>query len=159
MHQNVNPRGAQSTRLTEGLAPAARRVAERHPHLRWPGNDLLRGGPLRDLLSGDTGSDRMFGGRGRDQLSVGPGSDLTKGGKWHDLIVNRSSVGGIPDDLAPDRVFGGPGDDRIDVAQELPADRVGCGRGGDDVLGTAAIRSAAARASACAVSQPRQSSR
>jgi RTX calcium-binding nonapeptide repeat (4 copies) len=99
-----------------------------------PGDDVLRGGPLRDLLSGDAGNDRMFGGRGRDQISVGPGSDLAKGGKGPDLIVNHSSVGGIPDDLAPDRVFGGPGDDRIDVAQQLAGDRVDCGRGRDDVF-------------------------
>jgi len=99
-----------------------------------PGNDVLRGGPFRDLLSGDAGNDRMFGGRGRDQISVGLGSDLAKGGKGPDLIANDSSVGGIPDDLAPDRVFGGPGDDRIDVAQELAGDRVGCGRGRDDVF-------------------------
>jgi len=99
-----------------------------------PGDDVLKGGPFRDLLSGDAGNDRMFGGRGRDQISVGPGSDLAKGGKGPDLIVNRSSVGGIPDDLAPDRVFGGPGNDRIDVAQELAGDRVGCGRGRDDVF-------------------------
>ena len=99
-----------------------------------PGDDVLSGGPFRDLLSGDAGNDRMFGGRGRDQLSVGPGRDLAKGGKGPDLIVNHSSVGGIPDDLAPDRVFGGPGNDRIDVAQELAGDRVGCGRGRDDVF-------------------------
>lgn len=99
-----------------------------------PGDDVLRGGPFRDLLSGDGGNDRMFGGRGRDQISVGPGRDLAKGGKGPDLIVNHSSVGGIPDDLAPDRVFGGPGNDNIDVAQELGGDRVGCGRGRDDVF-------------------------
>lgn len=99
-----------------------------------PGDDVLRGGPFRDLLSGDAGNDRMFGGRGRDQISVGPGRDLAHGGKGPDLIVNHSSVGGIPDDLAPDRVFGGPGDDRINVAQELAGDRVGCGRGRDDVF-------------------------
>ena len=99
-----------------------------------PGDDVLTGGPFRDLLSGDAGNDRMFGGRGRDQISVGPGRDLAMGGKGPDLIVNHSSVGGIPDDLAPDRVFGGPGDDRIDVAQELAGDRVGCGRGRDDVF-------------------------
>jgi len=99
-----------------------------------PGDDVLRGGPFRDLLRGDTGNDRMFGGRGRDRLSVGPGRDLAKGGQGPDLIVNVSSVGGIPDDLAPDRVFGGPGNDNIDVAQELPGDRVGCGRGRDDAF-------------------------
>jgi len=99
-----------------------------------PGDDVLKGGPFRDLLSGDAGNDRMFGGRGRDQISVGPGRDLAKGGTGPDLIVNRSSVGGIPDDLAPDRVFGGPGDDRIDVAQRLAGDRVGCGGGRDDVF-------------------------
>lgn len=99
-----------------------------------PGDDVLRGGPFRDLLRGDTGNDKMFGGRGRDQLSVGPGRDLAKGGKGPDLIVNVSSVGGVPDDLAPDRVFGGPGKDSIDVAQELAGDRVGCGRGRDDAF-------------------------
>ncbi len=99
-----------------------------------PGDDVLSGGPFRDLLSGDAGNDRMFGGRGRDQISVGPGRDLAKGGRGPDLIVNHSSVGGIPDDLAPDRVFGGPGDDRIDVAQQLAGDRVGCGRGRDDLF-------------------------
>lgn len=99
-----------------------------------PGDDVLRGGPFRDLLSGDAGNDEMFGGRGRDQISVGPGRDLAKGGKGPDLIFNRSSVGGIPDDLGPDRVFGGPGDDRIDVAQELAGDRVDCGLGRDDVF-------------------------
>lgn len=98
------------------------------------GDDVLRGGPFRDLLSGDAGNDRMFGGRGRDQIAVGPGSDLANGGKGPDLIVNHSSVGGIPDDLGRDRVFGGPGNDRIDVAQELAGDRVGCGRGRDDVF-------------------------
>jgi hypothetical protein len=99
-----------------------------------PGDDVLRGGPFRDLLRGDTGNDRMFGGRGRDRLSVGPGRDLAKGGKGPDLIVNVSSVGGVPDDRAPDRVFGGPGKDSIDVAQELPGDRVACGRGRDDAF-------------------------
>ncbi|MEX2448912.1 MAG: hypothetical protein WD404_09260 [Solirubrobacterales bacterium] len=99
-----------------------------------PGDDVLSGGPFRDLLHGDAGNDKIFGGRGRDQLSVGPGRDLAKGGKGPDLIINRSSVGGIPDDLAPDRIFGGPGADRIDVAQELAGDRVHCGRGRDDVF-------------------------
>lgn len=109
-------------------------VAKRLSMTGGPGDDVLRGGPFRDLLSGDDGNDRMFGGRGRDQLSVGPGRDLAMGGKGPDLIFNRSSVGGIADDLAPDRVFGGPGNDRIDVAQELAGDRVGCGRGRDDVF-------------------------
>jgi Ca2+-binding RTX toxin-like protein len=108
--------------------------AERLSMSGGPGDDVLGGGPFRDLLRGDTGNDEVSGGRGRDQLTVGPGRDLANGGKGPDLIVNQSSVGGIPDDHAPDRVFGGPGDDRIDVAQELAGDRVDCGSGRDDAF-------------------------
>lgn len=108
--------------------------AERLSMNGGPGNDVLNGGPFRDLLGGDTGDDEIFGGRGRDQIAVGPGRDLASGGKGPDLIVNRSSVGGIPDDLAPDRIFAGPGDDRIDVAQELAGDRIDCGGGRDDAF-------------------------
>jgi Ca2+-binding RTX toxin-like protein len=97
-----------------------------------PGNDRLLGGPGRDFLSGDDGNDLLLGGRGRDNLAVGPGRDIAKGGKGPDEIVNRSSVGGIADDLSPDRIFGGAGDDNIDVAQGLAGDRVDCGSGHGD---------------------------
>jgi hypothetical protein len=109
-------------------------IAQRLSMNGGPGNDVLNGGPFRDLLGGDIGDDEIFGGRGRDQIAVGPGRDLANGGKGPDLIVNRSSVGGIPDDLAPDRVLGGAGDDSIDVAQELAGDRVDCGPGRDDAF-------------------------
>lgn len=99
-----------------------------------PGDDEMVGGPGKDTLAGDDGDDVMLGGRGADRLTVGPGRDLAKAGKGPDQIFNRSSVGGIADDLLPDRVFGGAGNDNIDVAQTLAGDRVDCGAGRADRL-------------------------
>ena len=97
-----------------------------------PGDDHLAGGPGRDSLNGELGNDVMLGGRGRDNLVIGPGRDVAEGGKGADRIENRSSVGGIPDDLAPDKVLGGAGDDYIDVISEHGGDRVDCGSGDQD---------------------------
>jgi Ca2+-binding RTX toxin-like protein len=115
-----------------GPAFTAPIVAERLGLSGGPGDDRLLGGPGRDFLSGDDGNDLLLGGRGRDNLAIGPGRDIAKGGKGPDEIINRSSVGGIADDLSPDRVFGGAGDDNIDVAQGLAGDRVDCGAGRGD---------------------------
>lgn len=100
-----------------------------------PGDDRLTGGPGRDFFSGDDGNDLLLGGRNRDRLLVGPGHDVAKGGKGADDIENRSSVGGIPDDLAPDLLIGGPGNDSIDALGGLPGDRVDCGAGARDGAG------------------------
>jgi len=108
--------------------------AERLTFAGGLGDDVLSGGPFRDVLSGNEGDDELFGGRGRDKLTIGPGRDLAEGGKGNDDIYNQSDVGGIEPDLFPDRVFGGAGDDSISVGQQLRGDRVECGAGRDDVF-------------------------
>jgi hypothetical protein len=101
-------------------------------------DDVLRGGPTRDVLSGGTGDDRMFGGRGGDVIAIGPGHDFADAGKDDDQVRNNSGAGGTPDDEEADTVLGGSGNDTIStVSFETVSvnlvDSVFCGAGRRDV--------------------------
>ena len=77
-----------------------------------PGEDVLVGGPRRDLLDGGPGPDLAVGGRRFDELQGGGGPDQLAGGFGRDAI------------------FAGPGNDLVRAADPLP-DIIRCGRGRD----------------------------
>lgn len=76
-----------------------------------PGDDLLVGGPGRDVICGLDGDDRLIGGGGNDLIAAEYGADSIVGGPGRDIVVpgigvdlvdvrdgEFDSVGGIDDD-------------------------------------------------------------
>ena len=86
------------------------------------GDDVVRGGQLRDIIEGGDGDDQLFGEHGLDTLLGGLGQDVLRGGVGRDVLKgqegNDQLHGGTGNDLA----LGGAGDDFI------------FGNFGDDVL-------------------------
>lgn len=79
------------------------------------GDDRLFGAAEADVLHGDLGDDRLNGGRGHDELHGGPGDDTLVGG------------------FGRDRLFGGFGADRV-FASDWRRDAIDCGPGRDLVI-------------------------
>jgi Ca2+-binding RTX toxin-like protein len=95
------------------------------------GDDLTRGGALRDQITGGSGEDRMTslagrdiltGNAGNDKLNAGADDDLLSGNTGDDLLLGAAGadlLGGGPgmDRLfggsGPDELIGGPGKDRL----------------------------------------------
>lgn len=95
--------------------------------------DRLRGGAGNDTLSGGGGADRLSGGAGADSLSGGPGHDVLDGGRGRDVLA-----GGRGDDT----LSGAGGADRIDAMAGRDslfggagADSLAGGAGADTLLG------------------------
>ncbi len=72
------------------------------------GDDVLRGTPASNGLSGGSGRDLLDGGAGGDFLNGGPGADRVIGGRGADEIVEDYEAAG-----AADRLEGGAGSDRL----------------------------------------------
>ena len=53
------------------------------------GNDLLLGGPGRDIIQGQRGDDAIDGGTGDDDLIGQLGSDVIRGGAGHDVAIGE----------------------------------------------------------------------
>jgi len=87
-----------------------------------PGDDVLRGDELRDLIRSETGDDVLAGRGGDDCIDAGLDDDVVKGGEGDDAIDAENGR---------DRVFGGPGDDAIDGQGDRDTLR---GEEGDDRL-------------------------
>jgi Tol biopolymer transport system component len=103
-----------------------------------PGDDVLAGTPLADLILGEAGDDTLravtsyftgdtlVGGPGRDLLLGSPAADQLEGGRGTDVLRGGAS---------PDRLIGGPGRDVIQgqggrdaiYAREGTRDVVSCG--------------------------------
>ena len=121
------------------------------PMIPGPGDDVLDGSPLADILRGlggnDTiddgaGNDRVYGGSGDDWLTSGTGYDLLKGGAGNDRIDGGYSGqdtldGGDGNDVlvagtSHDLMYGGDGNDIFIVYQD---DTLYGGRGDDQLIG------------------------
>ena len=57
---------------------------------RWPGDDVVNGGPDEDSIIGGEGNDALFGGEGNDAFSTGGGGPTSTGGA--DLIDGQGGV-------------------------------------------------------------------
>jgi len=106
-------------------------------------NDVVRGTPFLDYMSGGDGNDSVFGFGGRDSINAGSGNDRINGGGGPDAI--SGDVGddilfgeGGNDHLDPgrgkDRVFAGPGDDIVSSSRDGKRDVIFCGPGRDRVV-------------------------
>ncbi|MBL8563649.1 MAG: hypothetical protein JNN06_15365 [Gemmobacter sp.] len=102
------------------------------------GNDLLRGGGLRDLLEGQGGNDRLVGRGGNDTLNGGAGGDTLLGEDGRDVLNGGAGsdklLGGYFDDTlrggsGADYLLGGRGDDRLEGG--AGRDRLRGGEGAD----------------------------
>jgi Ca2+-binding RTX toxin-like protein len=95
-----------------------------------PGNDVLRGNGLDNLLEGAGGNDRISGGSGNDDLRGGEGDDLLDGAAGNDTLSGQGGndpglEGGSGDDV----LDGGDGNDLLDG--NTGADSIIGGTGGD----------------------------
>jgi CSLREA domain-containing protein len=55
-----------------------------------PGNDVLVGGPVPDVLCGMGGNDRLVGGDGDDALLGGPGNDRLRAGSGDNVVFGQA---------------------------------------------------------------------
>ncbi len=93
-----------------------------------PGDDLVLGGPRRDIIRAGPGDDRIYTRGGDDVIDPGTGVDHVYAGAGDDYISTRgeSEPGGF------DLYSGGPGDDSIE-AIDGERERILCGPGFDHV--------------------------
>jgi Ca2+-binding RTX toxin-like protein len=92
-------------------------------------DDVIKGTPDRDSLSGGGGDDRLYGREQRDRVYGDSGADEAYGGRGPDQLFGGQG---------PDIVFGGPGDDFINVVDERKDTVIDCGAGDfDEVYGDA----------------------
>lgn len=75
------------------------------------GDDVLVGGPGRDVLCGLGGDDILMAGPGNDVLRGGPGNDLLLGRRGRDLLEGGSGHDVLVGGPGRDRLFGGGGVD------------------------------------------------
>jgi Ca2+-binding RTX toxin-like protein len=78
------------------------------------GDDLVRGGYLRDRLLGGPGNDRIYGNGYPDVIKGGPGRDRLWGGKRADTLLGGGGR---------DRADGGPARDRCSAEVRLACER------------------------------------
>lgn len=84
------------------------------------GDNVLRGTPQRDSLSGSGGDDRLYGEGAKDRLYGDSGHDRVFGGPGPDQIYSGQGS---------DRVRAGDADDFVNVLDETANDYVNCGGG------------------------------
>jgi Ca2+-binding RTX toxin-like protein len=98
-----------------------------------PGNDLLTGGLLKDVLDGGSGNDELRGEEGDDQLTGGFETDVIDGGPGRDSVTFNTSFNQVVtlDGTANDGEAG-EGDNYLSI------ERVIGGRGNDILVGSAA---------------------
>jgi hypothetical protein len=93
-----------------------------------PGDDLILGGPQRDIVRGGPGDDRIYTRGGNDVIDPGLGVDHAYAGPGDDQISTRGEIEPTGFDL----YSGGPGDDSIQ-AIDGERERILCGPGLDHV--------------------------
>lgn len=93
-----------------------------------PGDDLILGGPRRDVVRAGPGEDRIYTRGGDDIIDPGTGVDHAYAGPGDDYISSRGEyeAGGF------DLYSGGPGDDSIQ-AIDGERERILCGAGFDHI--------------------------
>jgi hypothetical protein len=96
------------------------------------GADCVSGGAGPDRLSGQKGRDRVSGGAKKDRLSGGDGRDRLAGNAGNDRLSGNAGNDRLTGGGGRNRYLGGTGNDRI-LARNGKADRIGCGRGRDNV--------------------------
>lgn len=128
--------------------------------IAFRGNDLFKGGNLRDeinlragkdvaygyggddIIYTDSGSDIVYGGDGNDEIDTGSGHDFAYGGRGDDALIlgsgNDVGYGGSGDDRfngreGNDRLYGERGDDHIEGHNGN--DSLYGGSGGDTLKG------------------------
>ena len=90
------------------------------------GDDVLRGGPGRDVVIGLGGDDTIRGLGGDDLLCGGEGTDVVRGGAGDDLLLGGLGAGVLS---------GGAGDDRLIGSMMIPAPGLDFGADGQAVAG------------------------
>ena len=93
-----------------------------------PGDDLILGGPQRDIVRGGSGDDHLYTRGGDDTLDPGLGVDHAYAGPGDDQISTR----GEREEGGFDLYSGGPGDDSIE-AFDNEREQILCGPGFDHV--------------------------
>jgi Ca2+-binding RTX toxin-like protein len=121
-----NDRLGSSGRGREFAGP----LPENHVALRGgDGDDILFGGPRRDLIQTGDGNDVAYGRGGDDRISMGGGFDRVVAGRGDDSIT---VWGGASSDSPPDLISGGSGRDSI-RALDGQVESINCGPGLDHV--------------------------
>lgn len=135
---------AHYTKLPNDYIPVPTGKNPNHIFLGSTGNDLLIGGPDKDLLLGFEGDDTLYGGADDDTLEAWTGHDLLNGQAGNDNLWgwqgNDTLYGGEGDDSlrgeeGNDLMDGGPGDDLlIGDTDPFTGDDTLYGDSGDDTL-------------------------
>jgi len=90
------------------------------------GDDVIRGGPGRDVVIGLGGDDTIRGLGGDDLLCGGEGTDVVRGGAGNDLLLAGLGAGVLS---------GGAGDDRLIGSMMIPVPGLDFGADGQGVAG------------------------
>ncbi len=83
------------------------------------GDDTIRGGDGKDLISGEIGDDQLFGDDGDDTIKGGAGFDLLSGGIGDDVLDGGDDSDTLIGGLGSDTLTGGDG---FDVFKFSPND-------------------------------------
>lgn len=75
-----------------------------------PGNDVVFGGTLADVLTGADGNDSLYGNEGNDTILGGAGVDLITGDSGNDLLRGQGATDYIEGGLGIDVIDGGAGE-------------------------------------------------
>ncbi|TAD78170.1 MAG: calcium-binding protein, partial [Oscillatoriales cyanobacterium] len=97
------------------------------------GNDTIFGLDGADNILGDDGEDSLFGNAGNDFIDAGNGNDVVYGGKGNDRILGGGGNDSLYGNDASDAVFGG--DDNDVIFGGKGDDSLGGDAGDDSVLG------------------------
>lgn len=88
------------------------------------GDDRASGGAGRDRLEGEEGDDRLYGGGGKDRLSGGGGDDALYGGGGDDSLAGGAGRDRLNGGAGRDTLDGGAGADRFVFAPGDDRDRI-----------------------------------
>jgi Ca2+-binding RTX toxin-like protein len=75
------------------------------------GRDEIWGGPMNDVLQGDSDDDIIHGGDGNDWVEGGAGNDVLHGGSGSDTLVGGTGNDTLYGDAGKDYLYGGFGND------------------------------------------------
>lgn len=79
----------------------------------FSGDDVLKGGSVRDKMNGFDGNDRVLGRQGNDVLSGGAGKDKVLGGGGRDVLSGDGGNDVLKGGAGNDDLDGGAGRDRM----------------------------------------------